>query len=321
MQEIFPTTVIGSYPKPKWLNKVRELNEEGKFEEEKMKEAEDDAVRLIVKEQERAGIDVLSDGEMRREEMVEFFAECIPGFEFNGPVRVWGNNYYDKPSVVEELQKPGPMLVEEFKFTKKITDRAIKIPITGPYTLTDWSFNEVYKRDELVMKLAEILNEEIKRLVDAGAKYIQLDEPALSTHPEEVDIIEKSTKKVFKGINVEKKFMHVCYGKIGEVYPEILEFNIDQFALEFANNNFKMVEELKKYEFTKELGFGCLDAHVSDVENIEQIKENIEKGLEVVPPERLWVNPDCGVKLLPRNIAYKKLKNMTEATKELRNEY
>ncbi|MDY6774872.1 MAG: methionine synthase [Halobacteria archaeon] len=321
--KLFPTTVIGSYPKPKWLNAVNRLHEDDDFSDERLQEAEDDAVRVVIDEHEDAGIDVLSDGEMRREEMVEFFAEEIPGFEFNGPVRVWGNNYYDKPSVVEDLGEPGPMLVDEYEFARDVTSElhAVKVPITGPYTMTDWAFNEVYERDELVMKLADIMNDELKRLADAGAEYIQIDEPALSTRPEDIDLVREATAEVVDGLDVEKTFMHVCYGDFSTIYPDMLDFEIDQFALEFANNDFEFVETLKEHDFTKELGFGCLDVHDASVESVEEIKQNIEKGLEVVPPEDLWVNPDCGVKLLPRDVAYQKMKNMVDAADELREEY
>lgn len=321
---LFPTTVIGSYPKPKWLNRVRELNKKDKFSDKKLKEAEDDAAKVILNEQERAGLDVFNDGEMRREEMVEFFADKIPGYRFYGPVRVWGNNYFNKPSVVEELRTPDPMLVDEFEFNRKFAskDKIIKVPITGPYTIAEWSFNEVYDtKKELIFRLAEIINQEIKRLEDAGARCIQIDEPALSTRPEEVELVGNAIDETVEGVNVDKTILHACYGKFSEIYPEILDFNVDQFALEFANNNFKYINALKEYEFTKELGLGCVDVHKSSVESVETIKENIRRGLEVVNPESLWINPDCGLKLLPRSSSFKKLENMVKAAHELREEY
>lgn len=324
MNKLFPTSVIGSYPKPKWLNKVRELNEQNEFSDKKLTEAEDDAARVILDEHERAGVDVFNDGEMRREEMVEFFADKIPGYRFYGPVRVWGNNYFNKPSAVDELEDPEPMLVDEFRFNRKHSsdEKIMKVPITGPYTIAEWSFNEAYNtREELIFRLADIINKEIKNLEDAGARCIQIDEPALSTHPDEVELVKKAIEKTVDGVNVEKIILHACYGKFSEIYPEILEFEVDQFALEFTNNNFKYIDALKKHEFTKELGLGCVDVHKSKVEDVKTIKENLKKGLEVVEPEKLWVNPDCGMKLLPRNSSFKKLKNMVSAAEELRNEY
>ncbi len=324
IDKLFPTTVIGSYPKPKWLNKVKDLNEKGEFSVKKLKEAKDDASKLILSEHEEAGIDIISDGEMRREEMVEFFADKIPGYVFHGPVRVWGNNYFNKPSVTEELGSPNPMLVDEFRFNKKHSSdqKIIKVPITGPYTIAEWSFNEVYDdRKDLIFRLAEIINQEIKYLIDAGARCIQIDEPALSTHPEEVGLVKEAIDEVVKGLNIEKTILHACYGKFSEIYPEILEFDVDQFALEFANNNFKYLNYLKEYDFTKELGFGCIDVHNSRVESPDEIKRNIEKGLEIVDADDLWVNPDCGLKLLPREAAFNKMDNMVNAVEELRRSF
>ena len=169
------TSVVGSYPKPKWLNRAKELYEddEADFDEDNWQEAKDDAARVITNEHERAGLDTVVDGEMRRNEMVEFFAHRIDGYEFNGPVKVWGHNYFDKPSVVSEVEYDESWLVDEYKFTASATDRPVKVPITGPYTLASWSFNEVYDSEaDLAYDLADLVNEEIEALVDAGARYI-----------------------------------------------------------------------------------------------------------------------------------------------------
>ena len=140
------TTVVGSYPKPKWLNRAKELAEDDDraFDEDNLGEALDDAARLITDEHARAGIDVVADGEMRRNEMVEYFADRIEGYEFNGPVKVWGHNYFDKPSVAGEVSYDEPWLVDEFEFTTGVTDRPVNVPITGPYTIASWSLNEHY---------------------------------------------------------------------------------------------------------------------------------------------------------------------------------
>ncbi|MFW5937949.1 MAG: methionine synthase, partial [Halanaeroarchaeum sp.] len=186
------TTVVGSYPKPKWHDRARELFEdaEADFDEDAWEEAKDDAARLITEEHERSGLDVVVDGEMRRNEMVEYFAHRICGYEFNGPVKVWGHNYFDKPSVVDEVEYDETWLVDEFEFTDDVAGRPVKVPITGPYTLASWSFNEVYDDDaELANELADLVNLEIEKLVEAGAKYVQIDEPALATTPDDHAIV------------------------------------------------------------------------------------------------------------------------------------
>ncbi len=315
------TSVVGSYPKPKWLNRMNDLYEQddGPVDEEDLQEAEDDAARLITNEHERAGLDTVVDGEMRRNEMVEFFADRIEGYEFNGPVKVWGHNTFDKPSVASEVEYDESWLVDEYKFTASITDKPVKVPITGPYTLASWSFNEAYEDEEaLAYDLADLVNEEIEKLVEAGARYIQIDEPALATTPDDHQIVGDCLERIVADIPEDVRIgLHVCYGDYFRIYPDILEFPVDEFDLELANGDYEQLDVFKDPEFTKDLALGVTDVHVAEVESVEEIKENIKKGLEVVPPERLVVSPDCGVKLLPREVAYGKMENMVLAAREV----
>jgi len=318
------TTVVGSYPKPTWLNRARDHweDEDHDFDDEDWQEATDDAARLITNEHEHAGLDVVVDGEMRRNEMVEYFAHLIDGYEFNGRVKVWGHNYFDKPSVVDEVEYDDPWLVDEFEFTTGVTSRPVKVPITGPYTLANWSFNEVYDDDEvLAYDLAELVNAEIEKLVEAGARYIQIDEPALATTPDDHAIVGGCLDRIVDDIPDDVRVgLHVCYGDYSRIYPEILDFPVDEFDLELANGNYEQLDVFTEPEFTKDLALGVVDAHVADVESVAEIKENIKKGFEIVPPERLTVSPDCGVKLLPREAAYGKMENMVQAAREIEEE-
>jgi len=315
------TTVVGSYPKPKWLHRARDLyeKEDGDLDEEGFEEAKDDASRLITDEHERSGLDVVCDGEMRRNEMVEYFAHRIDGYEFNGRVKVWGHNYFDKPSVVDEVEYDEEWLVSEYEFTSEVADTPVKVPITGPYTLANWSFNEVYdSEEELAYELAELVNEEIEALVDAGAKYIQIDEPALATTPDDHAIVGECLERIVEDVPDDVRLgLHVCYGDYSRIYPEILEYPVHEYDLELANDGFEQLDIFKDDEFTKDFAMGVVDAHVAEVESVEEIKENIKKGLEVVPPERLTVSPDCGLKLLPRDVAYGKMENMVKAAREI----
>jgi 5-methyltetrahydropteroyltriglutamate--homocysteine methyltransferase len=318
------TTVVGSYPKPTWLNRARDHweDEDHDFDDEDWQEATDDAARLITNEHERAGLDVVVDGEMRRNEMVEYFAHLIDGYEFNGRVKVWGHNYFDKPSVVDEVEYDDPWLVDEFEFTTGVTSRPVKVPITGPYTLANWSFNEVYDDDEvLAYDLAELVNAEIEKLVEAGARYIQIDEPALATTPDDHAIVGGCLDRIVDDIPDDVRVgLHVCYGDYSRIYPEILDFPVDEFDLELANGNYEQLDVFTEPEFTKDLAMGVVDAHVADVESVAEIKENIKESFEIVPPERLTVSPDCGVKLLPREVAYGKMENMVQAAREIEEE-
>jgi len=314
------TTVVGSYPKPKWLHRARDLCEEGEdFEKRHFEEAKDDAARLITNEHERAGLDVVVDGEMRRNEMVEYFAGRIDGYEFNGRVKVWGHNYFDKPSVVDEVSYGEEWLVSEYEFTSEVASRPVKVPITGPYTLASWSFNEVYDSEEaLAYDLAELVNEEIEALVEAGAEYIQIDEPALATTPDDHAIVGECLERIAADVPDDVRLgLHVCYGDYSRIYPEILEFPVHEFDLELANGDYEQLDVFTETEFTKDFAMGAVDAHVAEVESVERIKDNIRNGLEVVPSERLTISPDCGLKLLPREVAYGKMENMVQAVREI----
>ncbi len=315
------TTVVGSYPKPKWLNRAKDLAEDDDhdFDDDQLEEALDDAARLITDEHVRAGLDVVVDGEMRRNEMVEYFAHRIDGYEFNGRVKVWGHNYFDKPSVVEAVSYGEEWLVDEYEFTAGVTDRPIKVPITGPYTLASWSFNEHYDDDEgLAYELADLVNEEIGRLVDAGATYIQIDEPALATTPDDHAIVGECLDRIVDDVPEHVRVgLHVCYGDYFRIYPEILEYPVDEFDLELCNGQYEQLDVFTEHDFTADLALGVVDAHTAEVESVEQIVENIKRGFEVVPPERLTVSPDCGLKLLPREVAYGKMENMVQAARQV----
>ncbi|ACP46069.1 5-methyltetrahydropteroyltriglutamate--homocysteine S-methyltransferase [Sulfolobus islandicus Y.G.57.14] len=318
---LLPTTVIGSYPRPKWLRESIRLHKAGKISDEDLQEAFNDAVIAVLKDHYNAGVDVPTDGEVRRDEMVEFFAERIKGFKFYGPVRVWGTAYYRKPSVVSKIEYKKPMLVDEFTFAKSVsyTDN-LKITITGPYTIVEWSYNEYYKnKKDLVFDLAKAINQEIKNLVEAGAKIIQIDEPALHTRREDVSWGVEAVNEAVKGVNA-KLVMHICYGEYSFVAPYLNELKVDQINFAFKIYNYKPLELLKRYGFDKELGAGVIDVHNRRIETSEEVANDIRKILEYFTPEKLWINPDCGLKLLSRKIAYQKLVSMVEGTKVVREE-
>jgi len=193
------------------------------------------------------------------------------------------------------------------------------VPITGPYTLANWSFNEVYDSEaDLAYDLADLVNAEIEKLVEAGATYIQIDEPALATTPDDHAIVGECLDRIVADIPDDVRLgLHVCYGDYSRIYPEILEYPVEEFDLELCNGDYEQLDVFTGTEFTKDLAMGVVDAHVADVEPVEEIKENIKKGLQVVPPERLTVSPDCGVKLLPRDAAYGKMENMVKAAREI----
>ncbi|NAZ11914.1 MAG: methionine synthase [Desulfurococcales archaeon] len=317
---ILPTSVIGSYPKPWWLRKVKRLWEMGKADDDDLMEAENDAVTAVVREQELAGIDIPSDGEQRREEMVEYFAERLGGFKFYGPVRVWGNNYFNKPAVVDKIVYKEPITLSEYLFLRKVsTRRIVKVTITGPYTIADWSFNEYYStKEELVKELSSIINKELKMLADNGALFVQIDEPALTTHPDEVEWALELIDRTADNINA-KIGLHVCYSNYRLLMPHLDNLrNISQLLLEFANRRFTDLDILK--DFPLEIGLGVIDVHSKRIESPEEVSQAIKKALNYIDADRIYINPDCGLKLMPREVARLKMENMVKGTMIVREE-
>ncbi|AFK22483.1 methionine synthase [Pyrococcus sp. ST04] len=317
---ILPTSVIGSYPKPRWLLRMYRLRELGKIPEEDFIEAVKDASVAVLREHERAGIDIPWEGEMWRTEMTEHFTSKIKGFRFYGPVRVWGNAYFNKAAAVDKLEYKEPLVLEEFLWAKENTSREIiKVPITGPYTIAEWSFNEYYPdKESFVMDLAKIINKELKTLEDNGAKFIQLDEPAMLNHPNEVPLAVDAINRAVKGIKI-KVGLHVCYSNYYLLADYFDDIRVTQFALEFANRQFRDMDFVKKLS-GKELGYGVVDVHNPRVESVSEIVRAIKKIFNYLEPEWVYINPDCGLKLLDRKIAYQKMANMVQAVKIVRKE-
>jgi 5-methyltetrahydropteroyltriglutamate--homocysteine methyltransferase len=317
---LLPTTVIGSYPRPEWLKESIKMYTEGKINANQLKERMDDAALLVIKEHELAGVDIITDGEMRRDEMVEYFAERLQGFKFYGDVRVWGTAHYRKPAVVGRITYVAPLLLDEFEFTRSATNHRVKITITGPYTLTDWCYNEYYStKTELAFDLARAVNQELLALQRAGADFIQIDEPALPTHPGEVEWAKDVFNEAVRGLSA-KTAVHVCYGDYTRILPYADDFNTSQFALEFANRGFKDLELFRKFDYNKEIGLGVIDVHNQRVETPDEVASAIRRALEFFEPNRIYVNPDCGLKLLPKAVAFKKLSSMVKGASIVRAE-
>jgi 5-methyltetrahydropteroyltriglutamate--homocysteine methyltransferase len=318
---ILPTTVIGSYPRPKWLREAIRLNKIGKISHDELIEAFNDAALAVIHDHYLAGIDIPTDGEVKRDEMVEYFAERLRGFRFYGPVRVWGTAYYIKPAVVSKIEYLKPLLVDEFLYTKSIsyTDN-LKITITGPYTLAYWSYNEFYRtRTDLVFDLAKVINQELHNLVNAGAKIIQIDEPAIHSTKEDLDWAIEAVNESLKGVNA-KLIMHICYGDYRIIAPYLNEFNVDQINFALKIYDYKYLDLFKKYDYNKEIGVGVIDVHNRRIESPEEVKKDIINVINYFEPNKVWINPDCGLKLLPRNIAFQKMVSMVKGTQMAREE-
>jgi 5-methyltetrahydropteroyltriglutamate--homocysteine methyltransferase len=314
------TTTVGSFPKPPYLQKARNAYTRGDMPAEELKTLEEKATRDVIDLQEELGIDVLVDGEMYRGDMATYFAEHLDGFAISGLVRSYGNRYYRKPIVVGSVAFKEPITVDWWRFAQSLTQKPMKAILTGPYTMMDWSFNEFYNtREDTARALAHALREEVKALYDAGARHIQVDEPALSVRPEEVGLAKETLGIVTKGIDA-KFYVHVCYGDFHKIYPGILELPCHHLDLELANSQYDLFEMFKTYPFTKELGLGVLDVHTHVVETVEQVKERILRALEYLPAEQIMVDPDCGLKTRTWEESKAKLVAMMEAVRQLKQE-
>jgi 5-methyltetrahydropteroyltriglutamate--homocysteine methyltransferase len=316
---LLPTTTVGSFPKPKEVMEARQKLLAGKLTKKDMRPLEEQATRFWIKTQEEIGIDVLVDGEMYRGDMATYFAENLDGFKISGLVRSYGNRYYRKPIISDKIKWRGPITVDMWKFAKSLTKKPVKGMITGPYTMMDWSFNEHYpNRREACLDMARALHKEVKALADAGAKMIQVDEPALSARPEELsDFIIEAMSIVTKGIDAYF-VTHSCYGAFEFIYPDMLKLPVDNFDLEMSNSELDLVEIFKKHPFTKDISFGVVDVHSHLIEDVATVKKRIRRALEVLKPEQLWIDPDCGLKTRTTEEAISKLNVLVKATKEVR---
>ena len=326
MHKYFPTQEIGSLKKPSWLLNVVKNPDISK--EDKAK-ARNDAALLNIKTLEDLGLDIVYDGEVRRVEMYEEPVRYINGFEFAGRIRSWDNKYYNKARVAGKISFKKNFHSDEFKFIKENSRREIKVPVTGAYTLADWSYNEHYKtKEDMVLALAKkVVRPLVKDLVRLGAKIIQIDEPAATTHPSEMEIFRDSVNESVKGINA-KIVVHACFS--GNDYeslaPQMPEIKAKQYTLEFANRDswnlgtsdkerkgYHVLKLFKEYGFAGEIGIGVTDVHVDKIETPKLVRDRILYSAKALgDPSKVYVNPDCGLRTRSRTVAFEKIRAMVE---------
>ncbi len=330
---LLATTLIGSYPQPDWLIDRQRLRsslparvrarELWRIPEPLLGQAQDDATALAIRDFERAGIDIITDGEIRRESYSNRFATALEGIDIEHPAvvpgRVGGTNTV--PRVVGRVRRLRPVEVDDLRFLRTQTDRAIKITLPGPFTMSQQAYNEAYPDlPSLAMDLAAAVNEELHDLFAAGADVVQIDEPWLQARA------EQAREYALPAINRALKdapgttALHTCFGYAHVVherppgYPflgELTDCAADQLAIEAAQP--RLDSAVLTPIADKTIILGVLD--LSDdaaVETPEQVAEWIERALEVVPAERLQVGPDCGMKYLARDTAYAKLRALAD---------
>jgi 5-methyltetrahydropteroyltriglutamate--homocysteine methyltransferase len=314
------TTSVGSLPKPPEIVAARGRYARREIGRDDLLQLERAATRDWVEFQNSIGMDVVVDGEIYRGDMVAFFAEELAGLEIGGLVRSYGNRYYRKPIATGAIGRDHPVTVDWWRYAQSLTAAPVKGMLTGPYTICDWSFNEHYTtRRDFVLDLARVIRDEALDLERAGARFIQIDEPAASTRMDELDLVIEAMGIVTEPLSVHT-ITHICYGDFHRAYPKMLDIPVDQIDLEFANSEYSLLDEFAEFPFTKYIGLGVVDVHSHDVEPVEEIAEGIRRTLKYIPPERMFVDPDCGLKTRTVDEAKAKLSHIKDAVDIVRAE-
>lgn len=333
---LLPTSVIGSYAWPSWLHVGLAAAARGELGPADIKEMEDDAVDLALRDQEDAGVDIVSDGEMRR---VGFFTAAFYGhltglreLPASRKAGIAGHDQRESYEASEPIGAPdGLGLLAEYAYVRSRSSRPIKMPCAGPYTLAGRikPGTTYQSRMDVAHALAGIINQELKALVAAGADFIQLDEPSYAVHPdaprEFVDLFNATVAGVDAKIG-----LHLCFGNfVGRpvarrsyrpLFPHILDVHADQFALEFANRELAELELWQEFPSDKELAAGLIDVKNYYVETPEDVAQNIRTALRYVAPDKLSIVPDCGFSQTARWASRAKLKAMVEGARIVRRE-
>jgi 5-methyltetrahydropteroyltriglutamate--homocysteine methyltransferase len=329
------TTVVGSYPQPNWLIDRERLGERlpprvrarelWRVPEPYLREAQDDATRLAVQDMERAGVDVVTDGEMRRESYSNRFATALAGVDLDNPGVALDRTGHENPvpRVVGPIRRKGPVEVRDVEFLRSLTDRRIKITVPGPFTMTQQAENDHYDDDRsLALAYAEAVNDELRDLKAAGADVVQIDEPYLQARPGEArEYAIEAINRALDGIEGET-VLHTCFGYAHIVhdrpagYPflsELRDCAATHLSLEAAQPN--LDPQVLREVPGKTIVLGVLDLGATEVETPQLVAQRIRSALTALPPERLVVAPDCGMKYLPRGRAFRKLRAMVEGAR------
>ncbi|MQA14791.1 MAG: hypothetical protein GEV09_11625 [Pseudonocardiaceae bacterium] len=328
---LLPTAVVGSYSVPEWLERLKTDFHQQRLSRAHFDEIHDVVIKAAITDQERAGIDFVSDGELRRDNDIDYLLARIAGVRMPTMAKAYYYDYYD--SVVgSHLPADAPPLglADEFRFTAAQTDLPIKFSLTGPFSLSRRIRNEAYRSDaDLVRALADVLNAEAAELVSAGATWLQLDEPFLAGYRDQVDLAIEAVNIVTKGVDATWG-LHVCYGNryarpsweghYDFLFPAVLEAHVDQLVLEFARKGYDDLKLLTRYGWDRTLGLGVIDVKSEDIETGDLVASRIRRALDVLPPERVVVNPDCGLRHLPAGVARAKLRAMVAGAAQVREE-
>ena len=339
-QKLLPTTVVGSYPQPDWLVNREMLSKTvprvrmdiWRVSKPWLEQAQDDATVLAIRDMERAGIDIITDGEMRRESYSNRFATALEGIDTEKPGKVKARSGHETPvpRVVGKIRRTRAVEVRDMQFLRTNTDRVAKITLPGPFTMSQQAVNEFYKdEEELVMDYAIAVNAEARELEKAGADVIQLDEPWLRNDPEAAKrIAVKAIDRALEGLRVPT-IVHLCFGYAALVpgetkpvgysfLPQLTSTAADQISIEAAQPRLDL--GVLKDLAPKTVLLGVVDLNDPKAETPEVVAGRIRAALKHMPADKLIPAPDCGMKYLPRSLAFAKLKALSEGAAIVRAE-
>lgn len=339
MTTLLPTATAGSLPKPSWLAQPETLWSPWKLQGEELREGKQDALRLTLDDQDRAGIDIVSDGEQTRQHFVTTFIEHLGGVDFENRQTVKIRNRYNAsvPSVVGAVTREKSVFVEDAKFLRTLTKKPIKWALPGPMTMIDTLHDGHYKsREKLAWEFAKILNIEAKELEAAGVDIIQFDEPAFNVFFDEVNDWGIATlEKALEGLKCETA-VHICYGygikanidwkntlgsewrQYEEIFPKLQKSNIDLISLECQNSRVPM--DLIELIRGKKVMVGAIDVATHTIETPDDVANTLRKALQFVDAENLYPCTNCGMAPLPRQIASGKLNALSAGADIIRKE-
>lgn len=331
---LFPTTTIGSFPQTAEVRANRKAFRTGEISKEQYIEFNKKKIAECIALQEDLGLDVLVHGEFERNDMVEYFGQHLEGYLFTEKawVQSYGTRCVKPPVIWGDISRAHPITVDWSVYAQSITDKPLKGMLTGPVTILNWSFpREDIPIKQSVLQLALALRDEVLDLEKRGIKIIQIDEAALREklplrksdwYSEYLDFALPSFRLVHSGVKATTQIhTHMCYSEFTDIIPAIDDMDADVISFEASRSDLLILDSLKKNNFKTEVGPGVYDIHSPRIPSKEEIKVVLEKILKKVAPEKLWVNPDCGLKTRQDKEVKPSLKNLVDAAKELRNEY
>ena len=318
------TTVVGNYPKvaegaysstligaiTKWQRK--------ELTDAQLEQTFQQITRAVIREQEQAGLDVLTDGQIRWEDLLTPIARHLEGFEINGLERWYNNNvYYRRPVLHKTPVWKKPILVEPFRFAAGCTRKPVKAVLPGPYTFARMSEDRFYRSEKkFAMKMAEILNAEAKALEQAGASLIQFDEPSLAYGAPDVKVAVAALNVATKGLKA-RTAVATYFGSLNGAFAPLMKAHVDIIGVDVVSDP-SALSALKKAKITKPLAIGCMDARNTKLESVKELQSTFKAIRRLLPNDQWFVNPNCGLEFLPHGNALAKIQRLTEAVRSYR---